>query len=100
MTAGEGNVPEEARLREFLRALAYHGWTVWPNTTCGRGGVGGWAMTTTPHLEVIQHLVSFALSGRTLAEAADAYEAMLPDTVRLDCSPGRSGRAGPDGRPL
>jgi hypothetical protein len=89
----------EERLEGFILAILDHGTTLWANTACGQGGVGGQAMTTTAHPEVIQHLAFAALRGQTLKEAADDYAVMWPNARRLDGPPGQSGRAGPDGRP-
>lgn len=91
---------EEERLHAFLRAIYDHGSTTWPNTTCGMGGIGGQALTTTRHGEVVDHLVYEALRGRSLKEAADDWEDYSPGSRRLDGPPGRPRRAGPDGRPL
>jgi hypothetical protein len=87
------------RLEAFVRAILDHGTTLWPDTSCGRGGIGGQAFTTTAHAEVIEHLAYAALHGQTLKEAADEYAVMWPGTRRLDESPKRPRRAGPDGRP-
>ncbi len=91
---------EEERLRSFLEAISWHGRTVWPDSSCGRGGVGGQTLTTEYHGEVVDHLVTSALRGETLEEAAVAYSCMWPRSRRLDAKPARSRRAGPDGRPL
>jgi hypothetical protein len=91
---------EADRLEAFLRAILDHGTTMWSDSSCGRGGVGGQTITTTAHPDVIQFLVLSALRGKTLVETADDYALMWPGTLRLDEPPGRSGRAGPDGRPL
>ena len=93
-------VAEVERLRAYIVALLDHGTTTWSDTSCGRGGVGGRAMTTTAHPDVIQHLALSALHGATLTEAADQYAEMLPNTARLDEKPRRARRAGADGRPV
>lgn len=90
---------EERRLRGFLEAILHHGVTLWSDTSCGRGGVGGQAMTTTAHAGVVEHLSSYALHGYTLTQAADDYATMWPNTVRLDLPPKPPRRAGADGRP-
>lgn len=90
--------PEIERLRSFLEAIAQHGWTVWPNSSCG-GGVGGQAITTTDHGEVVTHLTSHALRGSTLTEAADEWDRMYPGCSRLDEPAKPARRRGPDGRP-
>jgi hypothetical protein len=89
---------EVARLEAFLRAILDHGTTMWSSSSCGHGP-GAATMTTSAHAEVVQHLAMAALRGETLEEAADSYAYMWPGTRRLDEAPGRSGRAGPDGRP-
>ena len=90
---------EVARLTAFLRAIYDHGLTTWSDTSCGTGGIGGQAFTTEAHSEVIQCLLNNALSGRTLTEAADEWEAYYPGTGRLDQPAKAPRRRGPDGRP-
>ncbi len=90
----------DSRLEPFIRAIGVHGWTTWPDSACGGGGVGGQALTTVAHIEVIAHLVDSALRGATMTEAADTWADVVPGTTRLDGPVGRSRRAGPDGRPL
>ncbi len=91
---------EETRLREFILAIWEHGTSTWANTSCGRGGIAGQAITTNAHPEVIDFLARCALEGNTLRAAADEYAVLHPSTSRLDEPPKRSGRAGPDGRPI
>ena len=93
-------VAEVERLKAYIGAILDHGMTTWSDTSCGRGGAGGQAMTTTAHPDVLQHLVLSALHGWTLTEAADQYAAMLPSTTRLDEKPRPARRAGADGRPV
>ena len=94
-----GLVAEVERLKAHIGAILDHGMTTWGDTSCGRGGAGGQAMTTTAHPEVIQHLALSALHGVDLKEAADQYAAMLPNAARLDEKPRPARRAGADGRP-
>ena len=90
----------DERYRSFLAAILDHGLTMWSSSARGLG-VGGQTMTSEAHPDVIQHLVLSALNGRTLAQAADTWEQTVGrGTRRLDGPPGRTGRRGPDGRPL
>lgn len=91
---------EAARLRSFLEAIYREGSTVWPNTSCGRGGIGGQMMTTTWHHDAIDTLLQGALRGETLEQAADVYASMYPNARRLDVPSTHARRAGEDGRPL
>jgi hypothetical protein len=91
---------EAERLRALIDAIGRHGLTMWSDSSCGSGRPGGQVMTTEAHAEVIQHLVSAALAGRSLEQAADEWAALFPTAVRLDAPrPAWSGRRGPDGRP-
>lgn len=91
------------RLEAHLVALAQHGTTTWPSTAMGAGGIGGSALCTEAHADVVAHLTHGALAGDTLTETADTYEAMwgeqAAEMTRLDEEPARTGRRGPDGRP-
>lgn len=98
-TPASGSQDEGARLRSFLLAIARHGQTMWPDTSMGGGGIGGQMITSEQHGEVVDHLVSCALRGDSLKQAADDWARLFPGTPRLDGPAGRSGRRGPDGRP-
>ena len=91
---------EVVRLDAFLVAVAAHGKTLWADSSMGSGRPAGQVLTSEVHGEVIEHLVGSALAGRSLAEAADDWARLFPRAVRLDEAPGRTGRRGPDGRPL
>ena len=91
---------EVVRLDAFLVAIAAHGKTTWADSSMGSGRPAGQVLTSEVHGEVIEHRVGSALAGRSLVEAADDWARLFPRAVRLDEAPGRTGRRGPDGRPL
>jgi hypothetical protein len=98
--AAEALRAEVVRLDAVLVAIGAHGKTLWADSSMGSGRPAGQMLTSECHGEVIEHLVGSALAGRSLAEAADDWARLFPRAVRLDEAPGRSGRRGPDGRPL
>jgi hypothetical protein len=91
---------EKTRVMAIVSAIAQHGSTAWPDTTCGRGGVGGRAITYTHHGDAVQHLAVGAIQGHTLKQLADRWALMHPGSARLDQPPRAAHRAGPDGRPI
>lgn len=91
---------ENERLTSFLMAIYNHGTTTWPDSSCGSGQPAGQMITSEAHIEVIQHLCSAAFTGKTLTEAADQWEKIMPGTTRLDAAPAAPRRRGRDGRPV
>lgn len=91
---------EIERVHAYGLALSRHGFTVWGSSACGTGRPGGQTITTAVHPEVVEHLMQGLLRGEPMKACADLWEQVVPGTRRLDEEPGKSGRSGPDGRPL